>query len=224
VSGFVGNRFSLKPFPNSWRSAAFLIYLKKFGWCQQKGSDCGSIHYEAQMLTAGLPKMTEAELKQFEDLFHEHHRFVYETARAITGCREDAEDVLQTIFLRLIRGVTPPSFYKNSKGYFYRASVNLSLNAVRSRSRRVPLTDPDLLAGAQHSHREESDETILRRLLETVATLSPRTVEIVILRYVHDYTEAEIAKLLGRSRCTIAVTLFRARARLRKLGQLRQLE
>jgi len=50
-----------------------------------------------------------------------------------------------------------------------------------------------------------------------LATLTPRTVEIVTLRYVHDCTESEIAKLLGISRGSVAVTLFRARIRLRKL-------
>jgi RNA polymerase sigma-70 factor, ECF subfamily len=176
------------------------------------------------MLTATIPKMTEGELKQFEDLFQQHHQLVYQTARVITGCREDAEDVMQTLFLRLIRRAVPPSFHKDPKAYFYRASINLSLNAIRSRKRRLSLTYPDLVQGNPHTRSEESDETVLKRLLETVATLSPRTVEILILRYVHDYTQAEIAKLLGRSRGTIAVTLFRATARLRKLGRLRQLE
>src|SRR5215831_20326741 len=116
------------------------------------------------MLTATLPRMTAGELKQFEDLFQEHHQLVYRTARVITGCREDAEDVLQTVFLRLIRKAVPPSFHKNPKGYFYRAAVNLSLNAVRSRSRHLPLTDPDLLVGTSHVQRHESDEAILKRL------------------------------------------------------------
>jgi RNA polymerase sigma-70 factor (ECF subfamily) len=176
------------------------------------------------MVTAALPKMTADELKQFEALFQEHHQLVYQTARVITGCREDAEDVLQTIFLKLIRRRVPPSFNKSPKAYFYRASINLSLNAVRTRSRNVPLIDADLLPDIQQAQRKEADETILRQLLETVATFSPRTVEILILRYVHDYTETEIAKLLGRSRGTISVLLFRAKARLRKRGQLRQLE
>jgi RNA polymerase sigma-70 factor (ECF subfamily) len=56
-----------------------------------------------------------------------------------------------------------------------------------------------------------------RRLIEALAKLTPRTVEIVMLRYVHDYTEPEIAELLRTSRGTVAVTLFRARMRLRKL-------
>jgi DNA-directed RNA polymerase specialized sigma24 family protein len=55
------------------------------------------------MLTEATPGMTADELKRFEDLFQEHSGLVYRTARAVTGCREDAEDVLQTIFLRLIR-------------------------------------------------------------------------------------------------------------------------
>jgi len=47
--------------------------------------------------------------------------------------------------------------------------------------------------------------------------LSQRTVEILTLRYLHHYTEPEIAKLLKVSRGMVAVTLFRGRRRLRKL-------
>lgn len=177
-----------------------------------------------QTLTAVTPKMTADELKRFEDLFQEHSGMVYRTACAVTGCREDAEDVLQTIFLRLLRRAVPPSFTKNPTGYFYRSAINLSLNAIRSRRRQLPLTDCDLVEAVQDANNDDADEAILRHVLETVATLSPRTVEILILRYVHDYTEREIAKLLGRSRGTVAVTLFRAKARLRKLGRLPHLE
>ena len=52
--------------------------------------------------------------------------------------------------------------------------------------------------------------------LKALAQLSPSAVEILILRYEHDYTDAEIAKLLGTSRTAIAVRLHRARARLKK--------
>jgi len=44
-----------------------------------------------------------------------------------------------------------------------------------------------------------------------------RTAYGVILGYVHDKSDAAIAKLLGTSRGTIAVSLYRSRARLRKL-------
>jgi RNA polymerase sigma factor (sigma-70 family) len=49
-----------------------------------------------------------------------------------------------------------------------------------------------------------------------MAELHPKAAEILVLRYVHGYTDAEIAKLLGTSRGTVAVSLFRSRLRLRK--------
>jgi RNA polymerase sigma factor (sigma-70 family) len=54
-------------------------------------------------------------------------------------------------------------------------------------------------------------------LVEAIAQLNPRAVEMLILRYEHHYSDAEIAKLLGKSRGVVAVTLYRARARLKKL-------
>jgi len=41
--------------------------------------------------------------EEFERLFHEHHGLVYRAAYRITGRAEDAEDVLQTLFVRLLR-------------------------------------------------------------------------------------------------------------------------
>jgi RNA polymerase sigma factor (sigma-70 family) len=56
-----------------------------------------------------------------------------------------------------------------------------------------------------------------RLLVDALTELTPEAVHILILRYVHDYSDAHIARLLGTSRTVIAVRLFRSRARLRKL-------
>jgi RNA polymerase sigma-70 factor (ECF subfamily) len=152
-----------------------------------------------------------------EEIFLEHYQLVYHTACVVTGSPEDAEDVLQTIFLRLLRHPAPPDFRKDSKAYFYKAAVNVSLNTIRARRRQVLVADSDTFEIPRVTDRSDSHEAIRPRLHEAIETLSPRTIEILILRYVHDYTELEIAKLLGISRGTIAVTLFRARSRLRKL-------
>ena len=97
-----------------------------------------------------------------------------------------------------------------------------------SRGERV--VDPDSGEKATHPDRRserfeapapvavaESAEEIHKRLYEAVAELSRGAAEILILRYVHDYSDAAIAKLLGTSRGTIAVSLYRSRARLRTL-------
>jgi RNA polymerase sigma-70 factor (ECF subfamily) len=137
----------------------------------------------------------------------------YRTAYAITGSSEDAEDIVQTIFLRLVRREFPPDLKKNPGGYLYRAAVNLSLNTIRGRKRQAAR---DLSATPAISASDSAEE-IHRRLYDAVAELTPESAHILILRYVHDYSDAEIAKLLGTSRGTIAVSLYRSRRRLRKL-------
>ena len=128
----------------------------------------------------------------------------------------DAEDVVQTIFLRLLdRGISP-DVTKNPAGYLYKAAVNESLNLIRSRKRLVLVSDPKRIEAYAADDSAESAEEIHKRLYEAVATLSPDAAHILVLRYVHKFSDAEIAKQLGRSRGAIAVALFRARARLRK--------
>jgi RNA polymerase sigma-70 factor (ECF subfamily) len=155
---------------------------------------------------------------ELEDLFREHHTLIYRTAYSVTGSKPDAEDVLQVIFLRLLRRGLPPDLEQNPAGYLYRAAVNLSLDTVRSRKRRNVTDDVERVLVAVPAVVLESSDTDARRSLrDAVAQLKPRVVEILVLRYVHDKTDAEIAKMLGTSRGVIAVTLFRARARLKKL-------
>ena len=169
------------------------------------------------MSTVTMPNSTADNSQEFEGLFREHYRLVYRTACVITGSPEDAEDVLQTIFLRLMRRSAPPDIRKNPKGYFYKAAVRLSLDTIRSRRREVLTSDFAAIEGHIRTGDSNPQITSDQRLMEMLATLSPRTVEIVTLRYVHDCTELEIAKLLRISRGAVAVTLFRARIRLRKL-------
>jgi RNA polymerase sigma-70 factor, ECF subfamily len=156
----------------------------------------------------------EALEQEFEQIFREHYRMAYRTAYGVTGNAQDAEDVVQTIFLRLLRREFPPDLKKNPKAYLYRAAVNLSLNTIRDRKRRPTIGDAEQLSALPQP---DSPEDTHKRLYEAVSDLSPESANILILRYVHDYSDAEIAKLLGTTRGTIAVSLYRSRARLRKM-------
>jgi len=158
----------------------------------------------------------EALAEELETIFRAHYRLTYRTAYAVTGNAEDAEDVVQTIFLRLIRREFPPDLKKNPGAYLYRAAVNVSLNSIREKKRRTLAIDRARfeMPGTENS---DSAEEIHRSLYEAIGQLEPAAAHILILRYAHNYSDAEIAKLLGVSRTTIAVRLYRSRARLRKL-------
>jgi RNA polymerase sigma-70 factor (ECF subfamily) len=149
-------------------------------------------------------------------VFSEHAQFVFRTAYGVTGSHEDAEDVLQTVFLRLIRLDAPPDFRANPRAYLYRAALNAAFDVMRSRKRRR------LVAVAELPERpatveEAQDDEHHRALYEAIGELKPESAQILVLRYVHDMSDAAIARVLGVSRGTIALRLFRSRARLKKL-------
>lgn len=148
---------------------------------------------------------------EFSRVFEKYHGLVFRTAYRITGNAADAEDVLQTIFLRLLRrdASTPPPTQEES--YLRRAAVNASLDLVRSR--RTAPTVP-LREAASHGTRSSDDmRDCLRRAF---ASLNPRAAEIFALRYFEDLTNPQIARLLNMSQVLVAVTLHRARRQLQK--------
>ena len=154
--------------------------------------------------------------EDFEALFREHYSLIYRTAYSVTGSSQDAEDVLQDLFLWLIRkGI--PSDLRDVRAYLYRAAVNSSLSVVKSRKREVPHDDAErreLRVVASMTSDDAGDRELL---MSAIGQLGPRSVEMLVLRYEHGYSLGRIAKLLGTSRGVVAVGLHRARARLKKI-------
>lgn len=150
-----------------------------------------------------------------EDVFRQYAALVYRTARAITGSAEEAEDIVQTVFLRLLRG-DAGALRKNPKGYLYRAAVNLSLDVLRAKRRRPFIRDVGELESVAPAAPGFGTDAY-HQLDEALAQLDPPSVEILTLRYVHGYNDAEIARMLGVSRGAMAGRLFRLRRRLKAL-------
>jgi RNA polymerase sigma-70 factor, ECF subfamily len=177
------------------------------------------------MSTAPVCMVTgKTQREEFEQIFQEHYDLAYRTAYSITRRAEDAEDVVQTVFLQLLRRKIPLDVTKNPKGYLYRAAVSLSLKTIRSRQRyvltehnerfQVPAGAPNLDSGG--------DESMDRLLWEGIAELHENAAEILILRYIHGYSLGDIANMLHTTRGTVAVSLFRSRVRLKKLIRAHQ--
>ena len=157
-----------------------------------------------------------------EDLFEEHHKHMFHTAYRVLGDAGDAEDVLQTVFLRLLK--RPPKALDTRKagGYLRRAAINASLDLIRKRkrSRLVPVdqqileeVEPSADAAGDPARRFASLE-LRGRLRRELAKVSPRAAEMFVLRYFEGYRNTEIGPMLGTSRMTVAVTLHRLRKRL----------
>ncbi len=134
----------------------------------------------------------------FAALFHQYKNLVYKTAYLMLDSADEAEDVLQEVFLQVYRSL--PTF-DPSKGTFttwlYRITVNHCLS--RRRKRRllmVSLEKVPPLALTEHSSFQDrlEDEEAVRRAL---SRLSEKLRAVVVLRYYLELSYAEIAQILN---------------------------
>src|SRR5690242_2086263 len=77
-----------------------------------------------------------------EQIFLEHKDLVFRAAYRVTGNATDAEDVLQTVFLRLVRLEQFPEI-TNLPGYLHRSAVNASLDLLRGKKETFSLDEED---------------------------------------------------------------------------------
>lgn len=151
-------------------------------------------------------------MREWEDpevLAQRYAQMVYRMAYARTGSKTDAEDVVQEVFLRLVRA--RPSFRdeEHGKAWLLRVAANCTNDLFRLpwRKREEPLR-PSMAA-------EEGPEP--SGVLEAVLALPEKYRLVVHLYYYEELSTAEIGRIIGRSEGAVRSRLFRAKRMLRDL-------
>jgi len=168
---------------------------------------------------AAIPIPMPETSDQLAQLFADHHRRVLVAAYRVTGSMADAEDVAQTVFLRVGRGEGIPM--KNAGSYLYRAAVNGALDLLRRR--KIAAAEPiEAAEGVATTGQTASPDAELSRaelaglLRRAISELPPRAAEMFTLRYIEELGNREIARLMGTSSAVVAVTLHQTRSKLKK--------
>lgn len=153
-----------------------------------------------------------------------HYRKRLESvAFGILRNRTDAEDVVQRIFLSLRR----VDFEGRSSlwTYLYRAAVNGSMNALRSKRRRVAaeqrlLEHEMVIPSASRENANPEARVLEGELLAGVARallqVKPQHRRVLVLRIMHGLSNSEIAAHEGLPAATVGTWLRRGRQELRK--------
>jgi len=161
---------------------------------------------------------TEPDLEQ---IYRQHHRRVIQAAYRVTGNAQDAEDVLQTVFMRLVRREGGSPLSDSLGNYLHRAAINAALDIVRSkrsaRSGSLEGIEPTLAAAAEEApDKVQGGSELKEQIRLALGKMSAKAAEIFTLRYFEGYGNHEIAQMLGTSRSTVNVILHRTREKLRK--------
>ena len=131
---------------------------------------------------------------------------------ALHSCanKEDAEDILQNVFLKLLQNKKNFNSEEHKKSWLIRVTVNECHSLFKSplRSRRQSLESITHFLAAQQE--EVSD------LFYAVMELPEKYRVVVNLYYYEDYSVKEIAKILKMNESSIQTRLMRARGILKK--------
>ena len=169
----------------------------------------------------------------YTDAVKAYADIVYRTALSYTKAQQDAEDVTQAVFIKLLEAKDSFADEEHLRRWLIRVTVNECKNLWKSFWRRsvglLDLTDAEAQAsydfkgytkrGARRGMPPEApgfEELSQSELYEAVMALSKDYRVVVHLFYYEDYSTGEIAKLLHIREQTVRTRLVRARKKLKQ--------
>lgn len=163
-----------------------------------------------------LKKAAAGDLESFEVMYKTLSGFVYNVALRVIQNRQDAEEVVQEVFLTLYRRLKDFRFESSLKTWVYRITVNHAINYGRKTSRgrsRSLAYDDEMQAGTAPNAVEadiekEYNNNILEKLL---GAIPPEQRACVVLRGVEGLRYKQIAEILKVNINTVRTRLRRAR-------------
>jgi RNA polymerase sigma-70 factor (ECF subfamily) len=159
-----------------------------------------------------------------EDLFRAERPRLWGLAYRMTGTVEDADDVVQEAFARLL--ASPPDAGAELPRWLVRVATNLAIDALRRRRRRaytgpwlpVPIDtrEEDALDGAPAPDPDPEQaygrrESLTFAFLLALEALGPRQRAVLLLRDVLGLSAREAADAIGASEANVRVLHHRAR-------------
>lgn len=149
--------------------------------------------------------MTNEELTEYVRMFH---GTLYRLAFGYVHNCENAEDICQSAFVKLLDCKCSFDAPENCKAWLIRVTINLSKNLLRSK-RSIQLEELDENIPALEKEENE--------LLAVVMSLPPKYRAVIHLYYYEGYSVKEIAGIMRSSVTSVTTRLARARERLKDM-------
>ena len=167
--------------------------------------------------------MGAPELKT-EEIIDKYADMVYRIAVNQTGSREEAQDIFQEVFLRLVRCRDRISGEEHAKAWLIRVTINCAKKHQASFWKKkvflgeTEKEEPDKKAERSYEAVENADSPVLRAVKE----LPEKYSSVVYLFYYEEMSIAQIGRVLGEKEATVKSRLYRARdiLKIRLKGEL----
>jgi RNA polymerase sigma-70 factor (ECF subfamily) len=160
------------------------------------------------------------EPEAFDALIERWNRPLWLYIRRMTGNHDEAQDLIQEVWLRVIRGLARLRDGSRFRGWLFGIARRTLMDRLRREYAVLPADDVDI-AGLAAQAEPANLETDLASMETAIETLPPVERDVLTLFYLHDLTLAELAQALNVPVGTVKSRLFRARGMLRAAMQER---
>ena len=179
-----------------------------------------------QRVNTGMKTYSDIELvdlandgnaRAMEHLFDKYYMTVYGLAYKWCGVKEDAEDIAQDVFVKLVRKLHTFGQKSSFKTWLYRIVINTARDFNRKRAGKQAYevaVDPE--ADGHNPAVTGKDTLETARLFAAIDQLPLKQKEAILLVFGEGLSHKAAARALGCAETTISWRIFQARKRLRK--------
>ncbi len=167
-------------------------------------------------------KVQNGETEAFGILIERFEQKMLRYSRKFLFGYEDAQDAVQTVFLKAYINIQQFDNSKKFSSWLYRIAHNEFINVIKKNGKEsVPIFELDTLfphlEAKQNSARDFEVQELQDLMEQYLNKISPKYREILVLYYFEQMGYTEIADILKIPASTVGVRLKRAKDALKKL-------
>lgn len=163
---------------------------------------------------------TTLALDDIERCYRRYGPMVHRRCKQLLRDEQAATDVAQDVFVRLLANRSKIED-RGLSSLLYRMATNLSLNHLRSRSRRPEDAASDLVGRIASAQVDEDERSAARSVIDRLFGREPvSSATIAVLHLVDGFTLKEVADQVGMSVSGVRKRLYKLRASLRELQEI----
>ena len=174
---------------------------------------------ETKRVRALVDRAQKGDRDALEELYLIHFDRIYSYLHVSVGNRHDAEDLTTQTFLRMLESIGKFKFQAAPfSAWLFRIAHNLAMDHFRASRRWQPEEEvPEPEGAEEYSAEEEAMHSIGRKsMLELIEGLSQEQQQVLTLKFVFNFSNAEAATILGKTEGAIKSLQHRALASLQK--------
>jgi len=166
-----------------------------------------------------VERAQQGDRQALEELYLMHFDRIYSYLQMSVGNRHDAEDLTNQTFVKMLESIERFEWRKVPvSAWLFRIAHNLAMDHFRAHRRWQPEEEPPEPPGSEErSAEEEALHSIGRQsMLEMIEDLSQDQQQVLTLKFVFNFSNGEVATILGKSEGAIKSLQHRALGSLQR--------